>query len=333
MATQTTPPPAKTHAGLNGWVEAALYVLCITVLTLAYALAQRLGAHVGTFIFYSMLIASLTLVAITGWGEDARDMMLAPSSWIVGAGIILMEAFYFLLLIDVPPGEASLMIRISIPLSLFVGTLVFGRHFPRVSWLGGLLVALAIAPLYARLQFPRDASALMAALGCAVFVNLRTYATEFHPWNRRASTVFEKMRVTGVVVFITSVGGLVLIGAASLLASAGVIPPSRLVARPEQLVHLPTLAMSLLTGVVIFTALYYFIFSSVLKIGSENLIAVTAFMPLSTLIAQLAVSSLGLMSFAAFDWRLLPLFLLAIAGVFIMIWGNRVRAAGLAGGK
>jgi len=325
-------PPASAKgaatakpAGLSGWVEAALYVLCITVLTLAYATAMMLGAHVVTFIFYSMLIAALALIAITGWGEDAVPMMLAPSSWLVGAGIILMEAFYFVLLGEVPPGEASLMIRISIPLSLIVGTLLFARHMRRIVWIGGLLVAVAILPLWLRLQFPRDTTALAAAVGCAVMVNARTYATEFHPWNRRAATVHEKMRVTGIVVFITALGGLAAIFAAVALTSAGVLPPSRLVPRPEQLVHLPTLGMALLTGVLVFTALYYFIFSAVIKIGSENLIAVTAFMPLSTLVAQLLVAWTGLLRFPAFDWRLLPLFLLAIAGVFVMIRGNRVR--------
>lgn len=309
--------------GLDGWVEAGLYVLCITVLTLAYTVARQLGAHVVTFIFYAMLVASLALIAITGWSEQAVPMMRAPSSWVVGAGIIAMEAFYFMLLADIPPGEASLMIRISIPLSLFVGTLLFRRRMSRAAWAGGLLVAISVAPLFARLELPKHWGALAAALGCAVFVNVRTYATEFHKWNREARTVYAKMHVTGLVVLVTSLGGLALILGAVGLVGAGVLPPSRMVPRPDQLVHMPTLAMALATGIVLFTALYYFIFSSVIKIGSENLIAVTAFMPLSTLIAQVLVTWTGLLTFPPFDWRLLPLFLLAIAGVFMMIWGNR----------
>jgi drug/metabolite transporter (DMT)-like permease len=298
-------------------------VLCITVLTLTYATARLLGAHVVTFIFYSMLIASVTLIAITGWGKDARAMMLAPSSWIVGAGIIAMEASYFVLLADIPPGEASLMIRVSIPLSVLVGTLFFRRRLPRSAWLGGLLVALAVAPLFAQLRFPEHWSALAASLCCALFVNVRTYAAEFHPWNREARTVLEKMRVTGIVVLITALGGLALIGIAVALTGAGLLPATPLVPQPAQLVHGPTLLMALLTGIVLFTALSYFIFSSVIKIGSENLIAVTAFMPLTTLIAQLIVTAAGLLHFPPFDWRLVPLFVLAIVGVFIMIRGNR----------
>lgn len=320
-----TAAPVPDSSGLNGWVEAALYVLCITVLTLVYAATQMMGVHVVTFIFYSMLIASLALIAITGWSVVAVPMMLSPSSWLVGAGIIAMEASYFVLLGDVPPGEASLMIRMSIPLSLVVSTLLLGRAMSRASWLGGLLVATAVAPLYARLEFPRHWVALTAALGCAIFVNIRTYATEFHSWNRQARTVKEKMHVTGIVVLVTSLGGLALIMLAVALASAGLVPHSRLIPRPDQLVHLPTLVMSLLTGVVLFTALYYFIFSAVIKIGSENLIAVTAFMPLSTLIAQVVVTWLGFFRFPPADWRLLPSFVLAIIGVFVMIRGNRSR--------
>ena len=47
----------------------------------------------------------------------------------------------------------------------------------------------------------------------ALFVSVRGFVTEFHPWNRSARTVMEKMRVTGLVVLVTGVASLVAVAA------------------------------------------------------------------------------------------------------------------------
>ena len=66
-------------------------------------------------------------------------------------------------------------------------------------------------------------------LGTAVAFNLRGFAAEFHPWNRNARTIFEKLRVTGLVVLVTSIASLLLAGGCTLLVALGVLPPIRMV--------------------------------------------------------------------------------------------------------
>ena len=70
--TETAATPVRQ--GLNGWVEALLYNLAIALMSLAYAVAIRSGAHVTTFIFYSMTIGALGLLCVKGLGRDALQI-------------------------------------------------------------------------------------------------------------------------------------------------------------------------------------------------------------------------------------------------------------------
>ena len=112
------PPPRPTtpqHYPISGWIEAGLYVFAIAFLSLTYVIGHRLGAHPIAFILYAMVVSAVALLAVTGPGPDARRIILAPQSWLVGAGIIGMEIFYYLLLEHLSPAEGSLLVRLAIP--------------------------------------------------------------------------------------------------------------------------------------------------------------------------------------------------------------------------
>src|SRR5262249_7754691 len=54
-------------------------------------------------------------------------------------------------------------------------------------------------------------------------MSVRNLLAEFHPWNRRARTVIEKMRVTGLVVLATSIAGLVVAAVLAALVAYGLL--------------------------------------------------------------------------------------------------------------
>ncbi len=143
-------PPAKRHAPhypISGWIEAGLYVFAIAFLSLAYVVGHRLGAHPIAFVLYAMLVSALVLLAATGPGPDAVRIILAPQSWLVGAGTIGMEIFYYLLLEKLSPAEGSLLVRLSIPLSLIVGWALFARRPRAIAWVGGAVIVAGLLPL------------------------------------------------------------------------------------------------------------------------------------------------------------------------------------------
>jgi hypothetical protein len=66
----------------------------------------------------------------------------------------------------------------------------------------------------------------------------------------------------------------------------------------------------------------YLSFSSVVKIGTENFIATTAFTPVATLIAQQMVSAAGILGPIPMEWQNLPAIAAVVIGVLVMLWAK-----------
>jgi len=153
-------------------------------------------------------------------------------------------------------------------------------------------------------------------------MNARTFATEFHPWNRRAETVQEKMRVPGLVLLVASCAGTLLVFALMAVSAAGTLGPAPWLPSIGDFLHLPTLLVAVLVGAVVLTAMQYLSFSSVVKIGTESFIAMTAFTPVATLIAQQAAAAAGVLRPMPMEWQTLPAIAAVVIGVLIILWAG-----------
>lgn len=309
----------ETYGGLNGWLEAALFVLAISALTVLYAIAQTAGAHMSVFIFYTMAASAAGMLAITGWGKDAGDVVLARQSWVFGTATVGLEALYFLLLGILTPAEASLALRLAVPVSLVIGWLFFSRIMTNRIWLGAAIIIVAVIPILWGLDTKRALPATVLALTCAFVVSVKTFASEFHPWNRQAETVFEKLRVTGLVVLATTLIAAAVLICAVFLVASGVLPPNPMTPEPTAFWHVPTLVLALLFGAPVFIAMTYLTFSSVVKIGTESFLGTSALTPLSALGLEALAALIGVLAVPIYDWKLIPLIVLGIVGVFIVV--------------
>ncbi len=317
----TTPP----RYPISGWIEAGLYVFAIAFLSLTYVIGHRLGAHPIAFILYSMLVSAGALLAVTGPGPDARQIILAPQSWLVGAGIISMEIFYYLLLKHLSPAEGSLLVRLAIPAALIVGWSLFARRPSAIAWAGSGVICVGILPLLFMVDPAHRTSVAVAMLGSTFAFNLRGFAAEFHPWNRNARTIIEKLRVTGLVVLVTSIASLALAGTCMLLIAMGALPPIVMVPTAAQMLHGPTILLGVLVGGVILTAMAFLNFSCVVKITTENFAATSAFTPVAALLVQIVAATVGLIPPYTLDTSLFPAMAVVIAGVFMILYGARRR--------
>ena len=306
-----------------GWIEAGLFLLLIAVLGVAYAMAAARGVNTAVFILYSLLISAAMLLAFTGFGENARAIMFARESWIVGVGNIVVEGGYASLLGYVTPAEGSLMIRLSIPITILIGFVLYGRRPAWLVWMGAGVVGAVVVDLLFNVQPGIAGPVIGSAFACGLAVGIRTFASEFHKWNRAAVTIPDKIRVTALVTLVTAVTGLVTIGGLMVAVHLGLLSQTPLLPRPEALIHRPTILLALFVGGALFTGMTYLSFSCVLKIKSENFIATSAFMPVVTLLVQIPAAAIGLINLPPFDWRLVPAMLAAIIGVLMIIWGNR----------
>ncbi len=311
------------HYPVSGWIEAGVFVFVIGLLSVAYVVGHQLGAHPIAFVLYAMVVSAAALLAITGPGPEALAIVLAPQSWLIGIGTIAMEVFYYLLLQHVPPADGSLLVRLTVPVSLLVGWTFFARRPRPLTWLGAAVMCLGMVPVIVSVTPARLGDVLVAAAGCALAFNLRTFSAEFHPWNRRARTVMEKLRITGLVVLVTSITGLALTGTAAALIAMGTLPPTTLVPTADEMLHVPTILLGALVGSVILTAMWVLSFSCVVKITSENFAAAAAFSPLAALIVQLAAGAVGLIPLFPVDALLLTAMAAVIAGIFLMLYAVR----------
>ena len=314
-----------SHYPVSGWVEAFTYTLAIGVLSISYVLGQQVGAHPIAFILYAMFVSAVVLLAITGFGSDALRIMLAPQSWLVGLGIIGIEVAYYILLDYVAPAHGSLLVRLAIPLSMLGGWVIFARRPPRLAMIGTCVVFAGIAPLLLTIDGEYRVAGAAAGVAAASFSTLRSFAAEFHPWNRRATTVMEKLRITGLVVLVTSLSSLALAGIVAALIGLGHLPPTGMMPTLPQMLHGPTILLAMAVGSIVLTAMAVLSFSAVVKITTENLMAVHAFTPVATLLVQMAATAVGLIPAYALDPALLPAMAVVIAGVLMIFYAARRR--------
>jgi hypothetical protein len=317
MTEQTTAAPPIPN---SGWVEASIYVVSIGVLGLVYAYGHQIGAHPIAFILYAMVVSALMLLAIAGPGSDAVRIILAPQSWLVGVATVGLEVVYYLTLTHIAPTTASLLVRIAIPIAMIVSWAMFSLRPSRLAVIGNLVIAVGILPLFLTVPAEHRAAVFSAVFASALAFILRSFSSEFHPWNRRAQTVKDKLRVTGLVVFVTCIVGLVLSALGSLAVAVGVLPPLRVIPTAEQMLHVPTILLGTLVGSVVITSIVVFSFSAVVKIRTENLTAASAFTPISTLLVQMFGSAVGLIPTYAIEPALLPSMAVVIGGVFLILY-------------
>lgn len=307
------------RGGLNGWVEAGLFVLAISALTVVYAIAQQAGAHIVVFILYAMGFAAIGMLAMTGLGRDPLKVALARESLVFGWSTVLLEAFYFLLLGFLTPAETSLSLRLAVPVSLIVGWLFFQREMTGRLWLGTALIVAAVVPILMGVEDDARIVVGLLALVCSLVVAVKTFASEFHPANRAARNLYDKLRVTGLVVLATTLIGAAVLLPLVLLAAAGVVPQGSFMPPVVAFWHPPTLVTAIVIGAPVFVAMTYLTFSSVVKIGTESFLATSAFTPFSVLAIEYLAAAFGLLTLGTFDMRLMPFIALGIVGVLIVV--------------
>ena len=65
--------------------------------------------------------------------NKAKELTQPMNVGLLGIGTVGMEIFYYLALANIAPAHGSLLVRLSIPLSLAVGWVLFARRPPRLA--------------------------------------------------------------------------------------------------------------------------------------------------------------------------------------------------------
>ena len=195
---------------------------------------------------------------------------------------------------------------VSVPVGAVMAFLLLRRRPSRLGLVGVAVVTAGILGYVPMIAPEHRMIGLLIGLGCASIMSTRAFAMELHPWNRQARTVVEKMRVTGLMLLVTSLMGLALLFSLMAMIEGGLMPPLAAIPTPRQLLHPPAIALGLFMGALVLTVMQYLGFSVVVKIRAENFLATTAMIPLVTIVFQLAAIALGILSPIPVDWGVLP---------------------------
>ena len=300
-------------------------MLAIALLTIAYVVGNRVGAHPIALVLYAMTVSAVALLAVTGVGRDALSIVLAPQTWLVGIGTIGLELFYFLLLVHVSPALGSLLLRIAIPLSLAAGWTLFRAP-------AGAAVAARCRRGAARYRAANahDRRRQSPARGGG---RVRLRRCLHAPLVRHRIPPLEQERADGDGEAAcdrpggarTSLAALALTGLAALLVGVGLLPATHLVPTAAEMLHAPTVLLGGIVNAAIMTAMAVLSFSAVVKITTENFTATHAFTPVGTLLVQMAASAVGLIPVYALDPSLLPSMGVVIVGVLLILYAARRR--------
>jgi drug/metabolite transporter (DMT)-like permease len=314
----------KSAAGrdISGWLEGLAFVSTVAVINLMYGFAARAGVHPIVFIVYSLAFAGIGLLAASGGFAGAIAVARRPPTWLVGIAIIGMEAGFFLAFTMLVAAEASVLVRLSIPLSLIAGWLLIGRRPTGLAATGGLLVLAIVAVFAVKLDGAGKTMGVLAAAAAALFNTLLTFASELHPDNRAAVGVRAKLQATGAIILATAVAALVLLAALVSVVATGLLARTALLPTPAELAHPQAIGLALAMGGLCFTTMYVMAFSATVKIGGEGFIAVGSLAPVATLLLEQTVSRLGLIPAVPFDWPMVPVLAGVVAGVLLIIIGS-----------
>ncbi len=310
----------RRRGGLNGWLEAGMFVFAIAALTVVYAIAQQAGAHLVVFILYAMFFSAAFMLLLTGLGDNPLVIALAPASLVFGSATVLLEAFYFQLLGALTPAETSLALRLAVPVSLIVGWLFASRWMSTRLWIGSLIIVAAVVPVILHAPPERHLEASLLALACSLIVSVKTFASEFHRANRAARSALDKLRVTGLVVITTALLATALLVPLVILRAAGLaFVESAFIPPPAAFLQPATLILGILIGAPVFVAMTYLTFASVVKIGTESFLATSAFTPFAVLLLERVAVTFGLLATGTFEVSLLPYIAIGIVGVLIVV--------------
>lgn len=325
--------PTSPGGTASGWLEAAGCVTAIGALSLLYAVGHAQGAHPIAFILYAVLTSAIATLAVVGIGTQALAIVRHPMSWLVGLAMILLEILYYQTLTYVTPAHGNVMLRIGIPISMIAGWLLLRRRAPPLAIAGaGVIVGAIVFLVGVTAPEVRWPMAVVGTLAAACMV-VRGFAAEFHPWNRSAKTVQDKLRITGLVLLVTSILSLALTALAAAAMTAGLLPPTPLVPSTAQMLHAPTLLLGGLAGGAVYTLMMYLNFASVVKITTENLTAMMAFSPATAWVFQELGAPLGWIHAPTPKPPIVAAIVVCILAVLLIFWAGvqarRERLRGL----
>ena len=318
---------------MQGLVLSFITVVLWSLVILLFRYASGvIDANPIVFACISLFGASGILILIAGPGKGGLATLRSPHTWLYGLFQVLLASSEIAVTRYVTATEASLFLRFSIVMSVLASFLFLKRRIHAVDVVACLMILLAFGIMLSDMTLVIAIPLSLAVIAAGVFQTGRTLITELHPAAMQASTLRERCRVVGYVLFVTSLLSLAFFVAVAALKDAGGSQlPAIFAVFPAMadFGHRDVFVVGILTGAVVWSAGMYFYFYSVRLVKTEVFLMVTAFMPLVTALMETAAHQFGLFpqsSGFVLEPRLCLTMGMVMLGALIMIYGRQRRA-------
>ena len=312
----------------------ALLAITVTALQVVSARYALLEWEVNTLVF--VLVALLTSAWVqlaAAWynsGSWLIDSLRQFHTWLYALMHITLSLLGFYTLYFITTTEAFFLQRFSI-LAAIPLALVFLGRMPHISDLPWALVIMAGLGVIVSSLDPSVIPIVVMLVTINGFLNAgRTMLTEAHPTYLRAGSIWDRMRVTGTIIYITSLLLLlVFFGLATVKGSAGIAPAIPGFPEVRDFFHEPTLIAGVLLGFLLIPLDTYANFRAASLLNSERLLMAKALMPFAVLLIETPFSLLSpIMSIS--DVSVLDIVagaVIAVAGVAMLLNRKHLSAA------
>ena len=247
------------------------------------------GAHPVVFVCYGFIVASLVLLIIAGPGKFSLEAFRSPVTWLYGVFALFEHIFTVYLFIYVTSAEGSLLQRFGVILSVALAWIFFNRK-PSLPTLGGLgMIMVGCYMLIENLDIEHIKNAVAFLIAAILFQVLKTMVIEAHPQIMAMRKIKDKMRVTAIISFVSS---MIIFVTLAGVASYGYLLGFDVSPLPTSydFLHGDTLILGAIFGILIEPVSVYSYFYAVRALNSERFMALAALVPLVTYVIEGAAS-------------------------------------------
>ncbi|MCP4354793.1 MAG: diguanylate cyclase [Proteobacteria bacterium] len=309
-----------TKKNALGWIYAAatalIWAAYSNVLKIANVYFDNINPIV--FILQSLIIASFSLLVISGAGRLSWNTVKNSTTWIYGTAQILnnvcvMGSFAF----AISATSLSLLSRMGIIIAALIAGLT-GKNVFKKAKLGFVFILLGLLTVGSGIESSNKGAAIFLIFLACIFQVIQARISKNHKENNSATgDVKTELRVMGYVLSITSTTYVLFLLLASVLNLETLLP--NILPSKEEILSIQSLGLAVFTGIFIISAMKYCEFYATKTIGVSNFLVMVAFSPVFTVIIEYLLDFFGVL-----DARAINLYdgiggLIIIVGVLLKV--------------
>lgn len=270
----------------KNWLIALSVIPCWSFCNVFYRyISIEYNIHTLVYASSVMLAASVGMLMIAQVGALTKDTIADKSTWVWGICQVLSNVVLIALFTFITSTEGALMTRISV-LAGFVISFFYANRIPsRHDIVSILLIVGGVIAIAVNLPEEVKAQSITLMLLAGLIQAIRLYVAENHKQNIKAIKTRDRVRVTGLILGITSLMFLAVSFAFALIKDYSGLDTALVQAFPSMadMLNPWMILASIPVGLIIVGYMKYAEFHASKHIKSENFLVLTALVPVVTL--------------------------------------------------